>query len=435
MAIKNLNFTSLLKALFPKRIGNCSCQGGSAKTPKGSNFSNPRLSEAKPWERNPLQDNDLEEVEPTLLGNRALLKNGIVILSMIVLLCGCRTTEPNIVRGNAKFNRLFCWGRPVNEENARRFALAGVTDIIVENRTQLDLALKYGMTPYWKCFHPAGPHRQVMSPEEEKFHDYINGKDLDSHLPSAERNMILHKRKIEKKHRYGGEMEADIDTLNGNIQCFISDTGLEMTKKRLDAILDLAPSEAKGMCLDYLGYMNHRGCYCDGCMAKYKEYLSSRKLPDSIDNQTSFYLEKLVEYYNDVIDYIKSRRPDYKIIVHIYPDFKNDPLYGNRTKADYCGQTVSWYFKWNPEKITKYTKFVVEHARDYHSNAEGIPFIGLSTDATSSLGSKTPEEVEQELRTILLAGGRTVMVCTGSAILEPGYFEAFRKYCGKVKDR
>ena len=59
------------------KVSNCSCQGGSAKTPKGSNISNPRLSEAKPGGRNPLQDIDLEEVEPTLWGNRALPK-GIV---------------------------------------------------------------------------------------------------------------------------------------------------------------------------------------------------------------------------------------------------------------------------------------------------------------------------------------------------------------------
>ena len=63
------------KALFPKRGGNCSCQDGSAKTPKGSNISNPRLSEAKPGGNKPLQDNDLEEVEPTLMGNRAIPKN------------------------------------------------------------------------------------------------------------------------------------------------------------------------------------------------------------------------------------------------------------------------------------------------------------------------------------------------------------------------
>ncbi len=348
---------------------------------------------------------------------------------MVLLLCGCMTAKNNIGKGNAKFDRLFCWGRPANEESARKFAQAGVTDILAENREQVELGLKYGMNSYYKCFHPQGPHRQVMLPEEEMQYDYINGKDLDRNLPAAERNQILDRRIREKNHRYGGETVGDIDTLNTTIPCFISDEGLDLTKKKLDAILQEAPPESRGMCLDYLGYMNHHGCYCDGCIAKYKEYLAAKNLEDTVANQTSFYREKLVEYYNAVIDYIKSKRPDYKIIVHIYPEFKSDPLYGNRVKADYCGQTVSWYFKWNLEKIANYTRYVMEHAKDFFSNAEGIPFIGLNTNAASSLGSKTPEEVELELQTILAAGGRTVMVCNGGAILDPGYFEVFRKYC------
>ena len=185
------------------------------------------------------------------------------------------------------------------------------------------------------------------------------------------------------------------------------------------------------MFLDYIGYTNYQGCYCKDCLAKYRKYLIKHKLKDTPENKTAFYREKLVEYYNKVIDYIKSRRPDFKIVVHIYPVFKNDPLYGNRTKADYCGQTVSWYFKWDERKIKKYTAFVLDHARDYYSFAEGIPFIGLSADKTSSLGYKTPEEVEHDLQTVLAAGSRTVMVCDGRVLLQDGYYEVFRKYCGK----
>ena len=56
------------------RVSICMGQGGSAKTPKGSNISNHRLSEAKPGGCNPLQGNDLEEVEPAHLGKRAYNK-------------------------------------------------------------------------------------------------------------------------------------------------------------------------------------------------------------------------------------------------------------------------------------------------------------------------------------------------------------------------
>ena len=354
----------------------------------------------------------------------------MLLLFFALLTGGCRTADQN-VSGNMKFERLFCWGLPLNESFAKKYAAAGVTDIMVNNRKQYDFAVKYGMTPYWKCFTPAGPYPQVMTPEETKYHDFIKGKDLDSKLPRAERMKILHRRRIEKQHRYGGESVVETDVISSDIACFISDEGLALSRKKLDKMMADAPDGVAGMFLDFLGYMNHRGCYCEKCLAKYRKYLAENKLKDTPENRTVFYREKLVDYYNKVIDYIKSKHPNYKIVVHIYPDFRNDPLYGNRTKADYCGQTVSWYFKFDERKIREYTQFVVKHAKDYYPNAEGLPFIGLSTDKNHSLGYKTLAEVEHDLRTILAAGGRTVMVCNGHKIIDPGYFEVFRKYCGR----
>ena len=353
-----------------------------------------------------------------------------VLLVFALLTGGCRTVDQN-ASGNQKFERLFSWGSPTSEAAAKRYAAAGVTDIVVHNRKQFDLAVKYGMTPYWKCFTPAGSHRQVMTPEEEKLQAYLAGKDLDPKMPRAERMKILHKRRIEKQHRYGGEPVKEIDVICSNIACFISDEDLALSRQKLDQMMADAPDGVAGMYLDYFGYMNNRGCYCEKCLVKYRKYLAENKLQDTPGNRTVFYREKLAEYYNKVIDYIKSRHPDYKIAVHIYPDFRNDHLYGNRTKADYCGQTVSWYFKFDEPKIREYTQFVVKHAKDHFPNAEGLPFIGLSTDKNHSLGYKTPAEVEHDLRTILKAGGRTVMVCNGHDILKPGYFEVFRKYCGR----
>ncbi|MBP5530429.1 MAG: hypothetical protein J6Y54_00160 [Lentisphaeria bacterium] len=40
-----------------------------------------------------------------------------------------------------------------------------------------------------------------------------------------------------------------------------------------------------------------------------------------------------------------------------------------------------------------------------------------------------------ELDLITAAGGRVLMVCDGSAMIAPGYFEVFRKYCGKEQPR
>ena len=74
---------------------------------------------------------------------------------------------------------------------------------------------------------------------------------------------------------------------------------------------------------------------------------------------------------------------------------------------------------------------MVNRAQDHHNFVQGVPFIGLNTKRTSSLGFKTPQDVEQELQTILAAGGRTLLVCSGSAILQAGYYEVFKKYFAK----
>lgn len=330
-----------------------------------------------------------------------------------------------------KFDFFFCWGVASSEKAVARYAEAGVTDIIVRKQKEFDLALKYKIRAYWHCFTPAGPWPQVMTPEETKHYEYISGKDLDPKMARAERRKIIHQRRKAVQHRYGGEAVAKTDTQSSVIPCFISDEGLVLSKKKIDLLLAKAPAGVTGTCLDFLGYTNHQGCYCKSCIAKYKKYLKEKNLADNAESKKIFYREKLVDYYNAVTDYIKSKRPEFKVLVHIYPDFRPDHLYGNRVNADYCGQTVSWYFQWDESKIRKYTQIVLNRAKEYHSFAEGIPFIGLSTDKSSSLGYKTPETVEAELKTILASGGRTLMVCNGADIITPGYFEVFKKYCGR----
>ena len=360
------------------------------------------------------------------------MKPFLLLASLAMLITGCRTMEKEVNIDNMKFERLFSWGPPTNEETAEKYAKAGVTDIIVYSKKQLELATKHGMRGYWTCFTPDGPHCQVMSEEETNHFNYINGKDLDPKMPREERMKITSKRKGEKNHRYGGEMVTDIDTLNdAEIKCFISDDDLALTKKKLDRILSTAPAGISGIYIDYVGYMNHNGCYCENCLEKYRKYLSEHKLEDTPKNKNDFYLGQLVDYYNNVIDYIKKQRPEFKVVVHVYPDFKPLPLLGNRIKADFCGQTVAWYFQWPKEKIQRYTKYVTEHAKDYYPNVEGIPFQGINTNPNISLGYKTPADVEREIRQILTAGGRTLMVCDGPSIIEPSYYEIFRKYCGK----
>ena len=362
------------------------------------------------------------------------MKMFCLFAGLALLISGCSTAGGKLCLGRNRFERLFSWNPPKDEEGADRCAQAGVTDIVVHTQAQFDMMTKRGIRAYWKIFMPDGPYWQVMNDEETKHYNFINGNDLDPKMPREERQQIINQRRKDKSHRFGGEMITEIDTINNaKIKCFISDDDFSFSKKKLDSILKDAPEGVYGIFMDYNGYMNHNGCYCDACIRKYRAFLAERQLEDSKQTRNEFYLGQLVDYYNKVIDYVKKQRPEFKIVIHVYPDFKPEPLLGNRTKADYCGQTVAWYFQWPKEKIQHYTKFVVKHAKDHYPNAEGIPFLGINTNEKSSLGYKTPEDVEREMKQILAAGGKTLMICDGRAIIEPGYFEVFRKYCGKKK--
>jgi hypothetical protein len=117
----------------------------------------------------------------------------------------------------------------------------------------------------------------------------------------------------------------------------------------------------------------------------------------------------------------------------VYPTFLPDPLYGNRLKADFCGQTVAWYFPWDTEKIAQYTKFTVMEQNKYLEGVRGVPFVGLNR-APGSLWAKDAATLGSELRTILAAGGDMLMVCNGNDMIEPGIHEVFMTYCGRGAD-
>ena len=153
------------------------------------------------------------------------MKNGVkkfFIPLAAAIFTGCAVNTAKV----QKFDRLFSWGAPGNETSAACYTQAGVTDIAVENKKQYDLAIKYGMTPYYSTLKPAGPHPQEVSPKERVYLDYITGKDLDPQMPKAERRRIINQRRVEKQYRYGGEKVAktelnQISVIHGRLLFFI----------------------------------------------------------------------------------------------------------------------------------------------------------------------------------------------------------------------
>ncbi len=357
-----------------------------------------------------------------------MLKRVIPYLLMTLVVATTACAQTTATEPQAHFKRVFCWGRLSDEETARRFSEIGVTDIRVFTTEELALAQEYGMTPYCGTFTPRGPHGQVMSPEEEKHFVYINGLDLKDMNP-AERKAEIDKRRLEMQHRYGGEPVTALDTISSaRIRCFSSDVDHALSKKAIDAICSRVDG-VQGIFFDYVGYSNFNGCYCEKCLTAYKAHLAEKGLSDTEENRNEFNRDRLVTYCNDMIDYVKSQHPDFKVVIHVYPVFLPDALYGNRLKADFCGQTVAWYFPWDVEKIAQYTRITVMEQNKHFKGVCGVPFVGLNRKP-GSLWVKDAATLGRELKTILAAGGDTLMVCNGHDMIEPGIDEVFSTYCG-----
>ena len=98
-------------------------------------------------------------------------------------------------------------------------------------------------------------------------------------------------------------------------------------------------------------------------------------------------------------------------------------------------QSYNSQFQWPLDKVTNYTKYVLKYEKKHHSNSEGIPFVGLNARQGEALAYKSPEQLEAVLQTILAASGRILLVCNGHDMIKPGFYEVYRKYCGKVGSR
>ena len=230
---------------------------------------------------------------------------------------------------SAGFSRVFCWGRLTDEKTALQLRAAGVTDIPVYDRQQYELAVKHGITPYYGVFLPCGPHPQGLTAAELEYQRHIAAADCPG--TAKERYPEASRRRISVNYQYGGEPAGDgVEVLVSDIACFRSDENLELTRRRLDELMAPGWPEVKGIFLDFIGYVNYRSCECEKCRRDYREYLRKNRLEHSQEQKDAFFRDALVNYYDQVIELVKRRRADFKVVIHCYPAFLPEPLYGNR---------------------------------------------------------------------------------------------------------
>jgi hypothetical protein len=356
----------------------------------------------------------------------------IAAASIILLACGDGTAASG---ENAKtFKRFFVWGQLKDEDCARQAKAIGVTDITVNwnNPAEAALARKYDIKAYAR-FTPQGVRLQKITAEELLLQKRLNGEDIPipKNARPEEKAVLKNKRAEFRKAsntQFGGE-PVNSDVLMERLPCFAGEDALEKSKALLSKICK--SDGIDGIAFDYIGYVNFKGCYCENCLKLYMKYISENKLADDEKTRNAFYLKQIVDYNNSMIDYIKKLRPEFKIMAHLYPVFQPEPLYGNRLKVDYCGQTAAWYFLWTPEKIRAYSAIISGEQNKYFKGVAGVAFIGYyDTTHWPEFPYKSPERVELELKAILDGGSESLMLCSlNDVIANPQIAVIFKKYC------
>lgn len=331
---------------------------------------------------------------------------------------------------DTKFTRFFAWGTLKNDEIAKMYQEIGVTDITVRanDKKAIELAKKYGFKVF-AGMGPIGTHFQQIT-EDEKAYQNALFSQIPKNATEEERKRLddeARKHRKEIQYQWGGEpLDDGIEVMPEGIACFNSPEAIEKTKKKILEIIE--NKDIDGIVFDYIGYVNYEGCYAGQCLNDYEEYCKKNNLADNKETRNKFYLNGIIVYYNELIDFIKSERPELETAAHIYPVFRHEPLYGNRLKLDICGQTAAWYFPWTTQKIREYTQIICKDASKFYPNAAGMPFVGFYA-GSDDFPEKTPERLELELREILSAGARRVMICSVDNFCDrPKHIEVLKKY-------
>ena len=251
---------------------------------------------------------------------------------------------------------------------------------------------------YW--FHIAGSpdkkeYWQVVSPEEaQKIRKINDDKTLDKH-----------------EYQYGGEpVNRATDVITDEFLCFHRPEVVAYCQKTISDVVTNCPGLA-GVAFDYFGYKNYRCCHCPVSESQFEKYYGKgNKMPRERALE-QFSLDTLVDFNNNLADYVRGMNPAMKIVTHVYPTFVANPVYGNRLDVDYCCQTVAWFFEpfWDLNKVDKYTRRVVQDAQRYYARPHGIPFVGIYMDKPGM--SKPPERFRQELKAIRKAGSQSLSIC------------------------
>jgi len=250
-----------------------------------------------------------------------------------------------------------------------------------------------GLGSLWKKQYPDRTVPwQVMTVDEEAALRFI----------SAGRNQYL------IPYQFGGEPRLTHEVLTTRIICFSDPDARELLRPIIDAIV--AVPGLAGLAFDGFGYQNYHRCHCERCQGLLTEYQKHHPEQPAAQAEVTFFRDMLVGYVDELAEYARSRRPDIKTCIHVWPVFAPEPLYGNRLDVDLCGQTAAWYTIWPEDKIAQYSRVISGDATRYHPRQQGVGMMGYY-DRPGEFPVKDAAQVDKELRIMVENGCRSIQVC------------------------
>ncbi len=182
-----------------------------------------------------------------------------------------------------------------------------------------------------------------------------------------------------------------------------------------------------GIALDFFGFKNMYGCFCDVCVKKRAEMKAAH--PDMPDEEIMARCseESLLAVSEKIYAYVKSLQPEATVTCHIYPPFNPNPFYGNRFRVDWCGQSMAWFFKpfWPLERVRETAKRFKE-LEDTRYN-RFMPFVACFGQKDFEYLKKPPERLREELEIAKQYGGGSLQFATlGVLHMYPDLYDAAR---------
>ena len=267
---------------------------------------------------------------------------------------------------------------------------------------------------FWSKRYPERPVPwQVMTDEQEAARTFI----------AAGRNKYI------IPYQFGGEPQMTNEVLDTKIICLSHREAMELFKPLIDGIVSVPGMD--GVTFDGFGYQNYHRCHCEGCEKLLAEFRSKNPAMPKEEAETTFFRGVLVETINALADYARSKNPEIKTSIHLWPVFAPDPLYGNRLNVDVCGQTAAWFSLWPETKIAEYSKIISKNANDFYPRPTGFGMIGYY-NLPGKFPFKDADRVDMELRTMITGGCRGIMICDAEHVIRNKDISAvFKKYFGR----